>query len=103
MAGCRKALRETSDVISNVTFVLSTPCLKVRVQCESERAVLNRGALSLSACQLLGKCNLEAINGFLGIAFNQGLSEGLETWREQPTCSKQMLTVQQPAARVAVK
>lgn len=73
---CGMALRETSDTSSNVTFVLLVPCLKVRMQCVSEREVLTGGALSLSAPQPPGKLNLKAISGVPGIAFNLGLFGG---------------------------
>lgn len=65
--------RETSDVSSNVTFMLLIPCLKVKMQCLSQKVVPNRSVLSLSAHQPLEKYNLKAISGLLGIAFNLGL------------------------------
>lgn len=76
------ASRETSDVGSNVTFMLLIPHLKVMMQCESVKVVLNTSVLSLSAQQPLGTCNLKAISGLLGIAFHLGLFWGLEIWLE---------------------
>lgn len=78
------ASRGTSDTSSNVICMLSGPCLKVGMQHVSEREVLNRGALSLSAPQPLGKHNLKAISRVLRILFNLDLFGGLEIWREQP-------------------
>ena len=75
------ASRGTSDVGSNVTFMLLIPHLKVEMQCVSAKVVLNGGILSLSASQPLGKCSLKAISGLLGIVFHLGLLGVLEIWR----------------------
>lgn len=82
VAVCSMVSRETADVGSNVTFLLLIPHLKVKMQCVSVKLVLNRSVPSLSAHQPLGKCNLKAISGLQGIAFNLGLSWGLVIWRE---------------------
>lgn len=82
MAVCGMASRETSDVGSNVTFMLLIPHLKVKMQCVSIKVVLNSSVLSLSAHQPLGRCNLKVISGLLGIVFNLGLFWGLEIWRQ---------------------
>lgn len=76
VAVCSMASRETSDVGSNVTFMLLIPHLKVKMQHVSVKVVLNGSVLSLSAHQPLGKCNLKAISGLLGIVFNLGLFLG---------------------------
>lgn len=76
------ASRETSDVGSNVTFMLLIPHLKVKMQCVSIKVVLNTSVLSLSAHQPLGKCNLKAISRLLGIAFTLSLFGGPEIWRD---------------------
>lgn len=82
VAVCSPASRETSDVGSNMTFMLLILNLKVKMQCVSINGVLNRSVLSLSAHQPLGKHNLKPISGLLGIAFNLGLFWGLEIWQE---------------------
>lgn len=78
LAVCTVASRGTSDVGSNVTFMILIPHLNVKIQCVSVKVVLKRRVLSLSAHQPLGKCNLKAISGLLGISFNLGLFWGLE-------------------------
>lgn len=76
------APRETSDVGSNVTFMLLIPQLQVKLQCVSVKVVLNRSVLSLPAHQPLGRCNLKAISGLPGIAFDLRPFGGLEIWQE---------------------
>lgn len=68
------ASRGTSDVGSNVTFLILIPHLKVKMQCVSVKVVLKGSVLSLSAHRPLRTGNLKAISGLLGISFNLGLS-----------------------------
>lgn len=76
------ASRETSDVGSNVTFMLLIPHLKVKMKSVSVKVVLNMSVLSLSAHQPLEKYNLKAISRLLDIASNLGLFWGLGIWQD---------------------